>query len=111
MVLTKTKAGYMGLCSDSMGMLNKDTPLAQIKLDGDKLTFKFPLADGNLIMVNAKVEGDKMTGSWTHQEAVAAPCPSNARSRLASGRFPQPPGDCLKRPPWRITSLRQGGLA
>ena len=28
----------------------------------------FPLADGNLIVVALKVEGDKMTGSWTHQE-------------------------------------------
>lgn len=68
MVLTKTETGFTGLCSDAMGMLNKDTPLAQIKLDGDKLTFQFPLADGNLIVVNVKVEGDKMTGSWTHQE-------------------------------------------
>ena len=37
-------------------------------VDGDKLTFQFPLADGNLIVVALKVEGDKMTGSWTHQE-------------------------------------------
>lgn len=68
MALTKTETGLTGLCSDSMGMLNKDTPLSQIKLDGDKLTFRFPLADGNLIVAALKVEGDKMTGSWTHEE-------------------------------------------
>jgi hypothetical protein len=68
MTLTKTETGYAGTSSDNMGMLNKDTPLAQIKLDGDKLSFQFPLADGNLITVSLKVEGDKMTGNWTHQE-------------------------------------------
>lgn len=68
MALTKTETGFTGVCSDSMGMLNKDTPLTEIKLAGDKLAFQFLLADGALIVVDLKLEGDKMTGSWTHQE-------------------------------------------
>ncbi|MCX6559232.1 MAG: hypothetical protein NTZ26_01835 [Candidatus Aminicenantes bacterium] len=67
MVLTKTEKGYTGITSDSVGLLAKDTPLSDIKLEGDKLTFKFPLADGAMISATLKVEGDKMTGGWGHE--------------------------------------------
>ena len=56
MVLTKTEKGYAGTTSDSVGLLAKDTPLSDIKLEGDKLTFKFPLADGAMISATLKAK-------------------------------------------------------
>jgi hypothetical protein len=67
-VLAKTELGYKGTISDAVGVMDKDTPLSQIKLDGDKLTFQFPLTDGAIVAASLKIEGDKMAGAWTHQE-------------------------------------------
>jgi hypothetical protein len=68
MVLAKTETGYKGTISDATGIMDKDTPLSQIKLDGAKLTLQFPLADGAVVALSLKVEGDKMSGEWTHEQ-------------------------------------------
>jgi hypothetical protein len=64
MTLVKTETGYTGIISDEAGTIVKDTPISKIKLDGDKLTFQFPLAEGGMIEAALKVETDKMTGEW-----------------------------------------------
>lgn len=67
-VISKTETGYAGTINESSGMIASDTILSDIKLDGDKLTFNFPLADGAIIDNQLKIEGDKITGTWTHPE-------------------------------------------
>ncbi|MDD8026225.1 MAG: hypothetical protein PHI34_06915 [Acidobacteriota bacterium] len=64
MTLVKTETGYTGIISDEAGTIVKDTPISKIKLDGDKLTLQFPLAEGGMIEATLKVETDKMTGEW-----------------------------------------------
>ncbi len=67
LVLKKTETGYAGTLNDDMGVLAKDTPLTKIKLEGDKLTFAFPIADGGTVEADLKVEGKKLTGLWIHE--------------------------------------------
>lgn len=67
-VISKTETGYAGIINEPSGMIAADTVLSDIKLDGDKLTFNFPLADGAKIDCLLKVEGATSTGTWTHPE-------------------------------------------
>jgi hypothetical protein len=76
MVLTKTKTGYSGTVTDSLGMLNKDTEIKDVKLDGDELTFSFPLSDGTTeIVVSLTVSSEKLIGQWENpnEEGASAP--------------------------------------
>ncbi len=68
LVLVKTEAGWSGTVNDSIGIIAKDTPLADIKVDGDKITFTFPIVDGNIIDNRLTIAGDRMTGEWVHPE-------------------------------------------
>jgi hypothetical protein len=73
-VVSKTETGYTGvIISDSMGLITPNTAVADIKLAGNELTFNFPLADGAKIDNLLKIEGDKMTGTWTHPEGDSGP--------------------------------------
>lgn len=67
LVLTKSETGYAGIWSDDMGILAKDTPLQNIKLEGDLLAFVSPLATGEMVTIALKVETGKMAGTWTHE--------------------------------------------
>ena len=76
MVLTKAKTGYSGTVTDSLGMLNKDTEIKDVKLDGDELTFSFLLSDGTTeIVVSLTVSGEKLIGRWEdpNEEGASAP--------------------------------------
>ncbi len=73
LVLIKTEAGWTGTINDSLGVIAKDTPLADIKVDGDKITFTFAIADGNIIDNRLTIAGDRMTGEWVHPEGDSAP--------------------------------------
>jgi hypothetical protein len=68
LVITKTTTGYSGTFSDAQGVLNKDSEITAVKLEGDELSFDFPLADGTPMVAKLKVDGDKMTGTWGHPE-------------------------------------------
>lgn len=67
-ILKKTETGYTGIINDSLAVIAKDTEIKDINTDGDKLSFAFPLADGNRVVIKVTVAGDKMTGYWEHQE-------------------------------------------
>jgi len=68
LVLKKTETGYTGIVNDSLAVIAKDTEVKEINLDGDKLFFAFPLADGARVVIKVTVAGDKLTGFWEHQE-------------------------------------------
>ena len=68
LVIKKTATGFAGTFSDTLGQLNKDSEITAVKLEGDELSFNFPLADGTLMTAKVKVDGDQMTGTWGHPE-------------------------------------------
>jgi len=72
LVFKKTPDGYVGVFSDSLGQLAKDTELKDIKLEGSQVTFNFPIIDGTILQGTLKIDGDKMTGAWTHPEGNSA---------------------------------------
>jgi hypothetical protein len=68
LVFEKIETGWKGTFTDSMGQLAKETPLSDIVVDGNTVTFRFPLVDGTMIISKLTLAGDKMTGAWEHPE-------------------------------------------
>ncbi len=63
LVLKKAGKSYTGMISDSLGYIPKDTPLADVKLAGNELSFSFKAMDGALeLTIKLTVAGNKMTG-------------------------------------------------
>jgi hypothetical protein len=76
MILTKTETGYTGTVTDALGVLNKDTEIKDVKLDGDELTFSFLLADETTeIVVYLTVSDEKLIGRWENssEDGQSAP--------------------------------------
>lgn len=66
LVLKKAEKSYSGTISDNQGVLKADTEIRDVMMDGEKLSFVFPLADGTLLLMKLVVTGDNMTGQWEH---------------------------------------------
>jgi hypothetical protein len=67
LVLKKAEKSYGGtISSDHQGVISANTEIRDVTIDGEKLSFIFPLADGDLITMKLVVAGDKMTGHWEH---------------------------------------------
>jgi hypothetical protein len=63
LVLKKADKSYTGIISDSLGYIPKDTPLANVKLVENELSFFFKAMGGTLeLTVKLTVAGNKMTG-------------------------------------------------
>jgi hypothetical protein len=72
LVLSKVSSGYTGTIEDEVGKIAAKTPIEEVKWDGTRLTFSFPLADGaTVVKVKAGLEGDKMTGSFMVSDGEA----------------------------------------
>lgn len=70
LVLKQAEGGYAGTISDSASMITPETPVKDLKVDGDALTFWFVLADGTSVSMQLKVEGETMTGGWQHESGA-----------------------------------------
>jgi hypothetical protein len=70
LVLNKTEKGYNGTISDNQAVMNSNTEIKDVSIDGEKLSFVFPLSDGSLIITKLVVADDKMTGHWEHPEGT-----------------------------------------
>ncbi len=68
LVLKKAEKSYSGTISDNQAVIDANTEIKDVAIDGEKLSFIFSLADGNLITIKLTVAGDKMTGQWEHPE-------------------------------------------
>lgn len=68
LTVRKGEAGYTASVSDSASLIAPDTAVRDLTVDGDTLSFWFPLADGATVSIQLKVSGDTMSGSWQHQE-------------------------------------------
>jgi hypothetical protein len=63
LVLQKKGNEYTGTINDSAGF-SQDTEIESVKLEGNDLSFTFPVETGVEIAVQLKIDGSKMTGSW-----------------------------------------------
>jgi len=67
LVLKRTEKSYSGtIASDSQGVINGDPEIRDTTVEGEKLSFVFPLADGTLLFMKLTVAGEIMTGHWEH---------------------------------------------
>ena len=67
-VLEKTETGYKGKVGDALGVLAPETPLTEVSYDGKQLKLMFPTAEGVVITILMKPEGEKLVGMWTNEE-------------------------------------------
>jgi hypothetical protein len=68
LVLKKDEKGYTGTVVDTLGLIAKDTEIMDVTVEGNEISFRFPLTDGAMISVKMTVDGDKMAGAWVHPE-------------------------------------------
>jgi hypothetical protein len=68
LVLRKVDKGYGGTIVDNQGVIAANTEIKDVTIIGDKLSFTFNLADGNLITIKLILTNDKMNGQWEHPE-------------------------------------------
>lgn len=63
LALMETKSGYAGTINDSEGWWSQDSEIAEVKLEGDKLSFSSKLSDGTtVILFRLTVAEEVMTG-------------------------------------------------
>ncbi len=66
-VLKNEKDSYTGLVVlDTLEIIVPDTPIQNIEVEGNTVTFMFPLIDGAMLSCNLTLEDDKLDGYWTH---------------------------------------------
>jgi hypothetical protein len=68
LVLKKVDKDYGGTIVDNQGVIAANTEIKEVTIIGDKLSFTFNLADGNLITIKLLVTSEKMSGQWEHPE-------------------------------------------
>ena len=74
LLLTKSTAGYTGLINDSMGFLEKDTRITDVKAGDKMVNFTFKINFGTNIQtieMGLTLDGDKLTGTFESREKRA----------------------------------------
>ena len=72
LVVQKKEAVYTGIMSDTLGYLAPGTELKEIKIEGNDMTFQFPLIDGTLMSAKLTYKDEALTGAWAHPEGDMA---------------------------------------
>ena len=67
LVIKKTDSGYAATISDSAALIADKTEARDVKVDGETISFWFPLASGETVSVQLKIAGDTMNGGWAHE--------------------------------------------
>ena len=66
LVLKKEKDSYTGMVVDTLQVIAPETPIQNAEVEGNVITFMFPLVDGAMLSCNLTLEDEKMNGYWTH---------------------------------------------
>ncbi len=67
LILKKEKDSYTGMVIvDSLDIVKPDTQIQNIEVEGDVITFTFPLVDGTSLSCHLTFEDEKMNGYWSH---------------------------------------------
>jgi len=70
LVLKKAGQSYAGTINDSLGLIDKDTAIAEVKLAGNEFSFAFKAMGGAMeFAMKLTVNGDKMTGELMNKTA------------------------------------------
>jgi len=63
LVLKKAAQSYTGILNDSLGLIDKDSAIAEVKLVGNEFSFSFKAIGGAVeFAMKLTVNGEKMTG-------------------------------------------------
>jgi hypothetical protein len=74
LVLKKAEKLYKGTINDSLGMIDKDFAITDVKMDGADFSFSFKAMGGSMeFEMKLKVNGDKMTGELINKAGGGAP--------------------------------------
>ena len=66
-VLKNEKGSYTGsVVVDTLEIIVPDTPIQNIEVEGNTVTFMFPLIDGAVLSCSFTLEDEKLDGYWTH---------------------------------------------
>lgn len=66
LVLKKEKDSYTGTVVDTLEIIAPDTPIQNVEVEGNVITFTFPLVDKTMLSCNLTLDGEKMNGYWSH---------------------------------------------
>ena len=67
LVLKRAEKSFNGtIASGNQAVINGRPEIRDVTLDGEKLAFVFPLADGTLLLMKLAVAGERMAGRWEH---------------------------------------------
>jgi hypothetical protein len=66
LVLKKEKDSYSGTVVDTLKIIAPDTPIQNAEVEGDVITFDFPLVDRTTLSCHLTLEVEKMNGYWSH---------------------------------------------
>ena len=65
--LKNEKDSYTGsVLADTLKIIVPGTPIQNIEVEGNTVTFMFPLIDGAMLSCSFTLEDDKLNGYWTH---------------------------------------------
>ena len=67
LVVKKTETAYAATLSDSASLIATDTEARELKVDGETISFWFPLASGETVSTQLTIAGDTLSGSWQHE--------------------------------------------
>jgi hypothetical protein len=71
LVIKKAESGYTATISDAAAIIGPETPVRDVKIEGETITFWFPLANGETVSIQLKIEGDTLTGGWVHESGTS----------------------------------------
>jgi len=67
LIVKKVEAGYAATISDSAAVIADNTAARDLKVNGETISFWFPLASGETVSVQLTITGDALSGAWTHE--------------------------------------------
>jgi len=67
LIVKKAGTDYAATLSDSAAVIAENTAARDVKVDGQTISFWFPLASGETVSVQLTITGDTMNGGWTHE--------------------------------------------
>jgi len=63
---------YSATLADTLGYVVPGTEFKEIKVQGNEMTFQFPIVDGNFITGKLVLKDETLVGSWANAEGLSA---------------------------------------
>lgn len=63
---------FSAAISDTLGYVSPGTEIREIKVEGNEMTFQFPLVDGSFVAGKLALKDETLVGSWANAEGMSA---------------------------------------